>query len=52
MLKALIFLFIAIAIIMGGAMILLQTAKKPRIPENIKTPEQLDKEDKDYNNQD
>lgn len=45
---ALIFILIAIAIIMGGAMILLQTAKKPKIPKNIKTPEQLDKEDEDY----
>ena len=52
MLKALIFLFIAIAIIMGGAIVLLQTAKKPRIPDNIKTPEQLDKEDEDYYNRD
>ena len=50
MIKALIFLLIAIAIIMGGAMVLLQTAKKPKIPDNIKTPEQLDQEDDDYNN--
>ena len=49
MIKALFFLLIAIAIIMGGAMILLKTAKKPRIPPNIKTPEQLDHEDDDYN---
>jgi len=50
MIKALIFLLITVAFIMGGAMILLNTAKKPRIPDNIKTPEQLDKEDDDYNN--
>ena len=49
MITALIFLLIAIAIIMGGAMILLKTAKKPRIPKNIKTPAQLDQEDDDYN---
>lgn len=48
MIKALVFTLIAIAIIMGGAMILLQTAKKPRIPPNIKTPKQLDQEDDDY----
>ncbi len=50
MIKALIFLLLVIAFIMGGAMILLQTARKPKIPDNIKTPEQLDKEDKDYKN--
>jgi len=49
MIKALLFLLLAIGLIMGGAMILLQTAKKPKIPENIKTPEQLDQEDSDYN---
>jgi len=48
MIKALIFLVIAVAFIMGGAMILLHTAKIPRIPKNIKTPEQLDQEDDDY----
>ena len=48
MLKALLFLFIAVAIIMGGAMILLQSARKPKIPDNIKSPEQLDKEDEEY----
>ena len=48
MLKALLFIFIAVAIIMGGAMILLQSAHKPKIPDNIKTPEQLDKEDEEY----
>ena len=48
MLKAILFTILAIVIIMGGAMILLDTAKKPRIPKNIKTPEQLDKEDKDW----
>ncbi len=46
--KAIIFLLITVAFIMGGAMILLQTAKKPKIPENIKTPEQLDQEDDKY----
>ena len=50
MIKALLFLLLAIAIIMGGAMILLQTAHKPKIPENIKTPKQLDQEDEDYDN--
>ena len=50
MLKVLIFIFIAFVIIMGGALILLKTAKKPEIPDNIKTPEQLDREDDDYNN--
>ena len=49
MIKALIFLLIAIALIMGGAMVLLKTAKKPEIPKNIKTPEQLDHEDDEYN---
>lgn len=49
MIKALIFLLIAVAIIMGGAMVLLKTAKKPDIPNNIKTPKQLDHEDDDDN---
>ncbi len=49
MIKALVFFIIAVAIIMGGAMILLQTAQKPKIPKNIKTPEQLDREDDEYN---
>ena len=48
MIKALLFTILAIAIIMGGAMILLDTAKKPRIPPDIKTPEELDKEDEDW----
>lgn len=48
MLKAILFTILAIAIIMGGAMILLDTAKKPRIPKNIKTPEQIDKEDDEW----
>jgi len=39
---------LVVAFIMGGAMVLLQTAKKPRIPKNIKTPEQLDREDQQY----
>ncbi len=50
MIKALVFLLIAVAFIMGGAMILLQTEKKPRIPDNIKTPEQLDQEDENHKN--
>ncbi len=49
MFEALLFLLIAVAIIMGGATVLLKTAKKPRIPDNIKTPEELDKEDEKYN---
>ena len=49
MIKALIFFILVVAIIMGGAMILLDTAKKPKIPKNLKSPEQLDKEDKEYN---
>ena len=48
MLKALFFLLIVVAIIMGGAMVLLQSAHKPKIPKNIKTPEELDKEDEEY----
>ncbi len=48
MLKALLFFLIAVAIIMGGAMILLQSARKPKIPDNIKSPEELDKEDEEY----
>jgi len=48
MIKAAIFILIAVVIIMGGAMVLLNTAKKPKIPKNIKTPEQLEREDDDY----
>ena len=48
MIKAIIFIVLAILVILGGALILLDTAKKPRIPANIKTPEELDKEDKDW----
>jgi len=48
MFEALLFLLLAVAFIMGGAMVLLKTAKKPRIPDNIKTPEELDKEDEKY----
>ena len=50
MFEAIIFLIISIAIIMGGAMVLLNTAKKPKIPKNIKSAEELDKEDDDYKN--
>jgi hypothetical protein len=50
MFEAIIFLIISIAIIMGGAMVLLRTAKKPKIPKNIKSAEELDKEDDDYKN--
>ncbi len=48
MIKAMLFLFIAVVIIMGGATVLLKTAKVPKIPKNIKTPEQLDYEEKKY----
>ena len=48
MTKALIFIALAFIFIIGGAMLLLDTAKKPRIPPNIKTPEELDKEDQDW----
>jgi len=47
----LLFLFIVamvVLFIMGGAMVLLQTAKKPKIPNNIKTPEEFDREDQEY----
>ena len=50
MFEAIIFLIISIAIIMGGAMVLLNTAKKPKIPKDIKSPEELDKEDDEYKN--
>lgn len=50
MTKALIFIALAFIFILGGAMLLLDTAKKPRIPPNIKTPEELDKEDQDWKN--
>ncbi len=49
MIKALLFIGLVVLFILAGAMILLDTAKKPRIPPNIKTPEQLDQEDKDWN---
>ena len=50
MVTAILFMLLAIAIIMGGATILLRTAKKPFIPDNIKSAEQLDQEDiDDYN---
>ncbi|MCP3674031.1 MAG: hypothetical protein GY829_06125 [Gammaproteobacteria bacterium] len=48
MFEALLFFLIAVAIIMGGAMILLQSARKPKIPKKIKSPEELDKEDEEY----
>jgi len=48
MISALIYTLLAVAIILGGAMILLDTAKKPKIPPGIKSAEQLDKEDDDY----
>ena len=44
-----IFLIISVALILGGAMVLLDTAKKPKIPKNIKSAEELDREDKKYN---
>jgi hypothetical protein len=50
MFEAILFLIISIAIIMGGAMVLLNTAKKPKISKTIKSPEQLDKEDDEYKN--
>lgn len=50
MFEAIIFVIISIAIIMGGAMVLLNTAKKPKIPKNIKSPEEIDKENDDYKN--
>ena len=50
MLKAFLFLALAVLIIMGGAIVLLQTAKKPKIPKNLKSPEQLDREDDEYKN--
>ena len=50
MIEAIIFLIISIALIMGGAMVLLKTAKKPKIPNNIKSAEELDKEDEEYHN--
>jgi hypothetical protein len=48
MFEALIYTLIAIAIILGGAMVLIQNNPKPKVPKNIKTPEQLDKEQEDY----
>ena len=48
MTKAILFIVLAFLFILGGALLLLDTAKKPRIPPNIKTPEELDKEDKDW----
>jgi hypothetical protein len=50
MIKALLFTLLAVAIIMGGAMILLDTAKKPKIPPKLKSPEELDKEDEEWKN--
>ena len=50
MTTALFFIALAFIFIIGGAMLLLDTAKKPRIPPNIKTPEELDKEDQDWKN--
>jgi len=47
MTTVLLFILLVVAFIMGGAMILLQTAKKPKLPKGIKTPEDWDKED-DY----
>ena len=44
------FLVVTVAFIMGGAMVLLNTAKKPKIPKNIKSAEQLDQEDEDDDN--
>ena len=43
-----IFLLGTVVLIMGGAMVLLKTAKKPKIPKNIKSAEQLDREDDEY----
>ena len=48
MIKAIIFIVLAFIFILGGALLLLDTAKKPRIPPNIKTPEELDQEDKNW----
>jgi len=48
MIYFIIFLIISVALIMGGAMILLDTAKKPKIPKNIKSAEELDREDREY----
>lgn len=50
MLKVILFILLAVAVIMGGAMILLETAKPPKLPEKkkLKSPEEWDKEDEDF----
>ena len=48
MTKAILFIILAFLFVLGGALLLLDTAKKPRIPRNIKTPEELDQEDKEW----
>jgi len=50
MFEAIIFLIISVLIIMGGAMVLLNTAKRPKIPKNIKSAEEFDKEDDEFKN--
>ena len=48
MLNAIFFILIAIAIILGGAMVLIQNNPKPKVPKNIKTPEELDEEERKF----